>query len=296
MLAPRFVTPLPGVVIERSQTTTNVQSVTSTQLRESQAVNVTDYLGTNMQSVNVNDYSGNPFQQDLVFRGFSASPLIGTPQGLSVYLDGVRVNEPFGEVVNWDLIPVNAIQRMELMPGSDPLFGLNTLGGALAITTKSGFTAPRGEIKLLGGSWGRKQAQVSLGGQQRHGGRVPGASTSSTKTAGAPIRRATCSRSSDAIDIQGRRVAGGISYLFADNTLVGNGLVPYEQYLVNPQFGVHVARQGPEQGRASHRQCARGRERLDERLRARLLPGSQAALRSPVTTGRISAVPPPGCG
>ena len=153
VLAPRFITPLPGVVIERSQTTTNVQSVTSTQLRESQAVNVTDYLGSNMQSVNVNDYTGNPFQQDLVYRGFSASPLIGTPQGLSVYLDGVRVNEPFGEVVNWDLIPVNAIQRMELMPGSDPLFGLNTLGGALAITTKSGFTAPRGEIKLLGGSW-----------------------------------------------------------------------------------------------------------------------------------------------
>lgn len=233
ILAPRFVTPLPGVVIERSQTTTNVQSVTSTQLRESQAVNVTDYLGSNMQSVNVNDYSGNPFQQDLVYRGFSASPLIGTPQGLSVYLDGVRVNEPFGEVVNWDLIPVNAIQRMELMPGSDPLFGLNTLGGALAITTKSGFTAPKGEIKLLGGSWGRKQVQASLGGNNGtvgaflayHRFKEDGWRANSPSDVEQAYGR---------IDIQGSRVSGGISYLFANNTLVGNGLVPYEQYQTNP--------------------------------------------------------------
>ena len=231
--APRFITPLPGVVIERSQTTTNVQSVTSTQLRESQAVNVTDYLGSNMQSVNVNDYTGNPFQQDVVYRGFSASPLIGTPQGLSVYLDGVRVNEPFGEVVNWDLIPVNAIQRMELMPGSDPLFGLNTLGGALAITTKSGFTAPKGEIKLLGGSWGRKQAQVSLGGNNGtiggflalHKFQEDGWRVNSPSDVQQVYGR---------VDVQGRRVSGGVSYLFADNTLVGNGLVPYEQYLTDP--------------------------------------------------------------
>lgn len=231
--APRFITPLPGVVIERSQTTTNVQSVTSTQLRESQAVNVTDYLGSNMQSVNVNDYTGNPFQQDVVYRGFSASPLIGTPQGLSVYLDGVRVNEPFGEVVNWDLIPINAIQRMELIPGSDPLFGLNTLGGALAITTKSGFTAPKGEIKILGGSWGRQQAQASLGGNN---GTV-GAFLALHKFHEDGWRANSPSDVEQAfgrIDVQGRRVSGGISYLFANNTLVGNGLVPYEQYVTNP--------------------------------------------------------------
>jgi len=234
VLAPRFITPLPGVVIERSQTTTNVQSATSTQLRESQAVNVTDYLGSNMQSVNVNDYTGNPFQQDIVFRGFSASPMIGTPQGLSVYLDGVRVNEPFGEVVNWDLIPVNAIQRMELMPGSDPLFGLNTLGGALAITTKSGFTSPKGELKLLGGSWGRRQAQVALGGNN---GTV-GAFVALNKFQEDGWRANSPSDVQQVygrIDIRGRRVSGGISYLHADNMLVGNGLVPYEQYRVDPR-------------------------------------------------------------
>jgi outer membrane receptor protein involved in Fe transport len=80
-----------------------------------------------------------PYQADVNYRGFTASPLLGTPQGLSVYQDGVSINEPFGDIVNWDLIPRNAIASIDLIPGSNPLFGLNTLGGALAIRTKDGF-------------------------------------------------------------------------------------------------------------------------------------------------------------
>src|SRR5688572_31386198 len=79
---------------------------------------------------------------DVSYRGFTASPLLGTPQGLSVFQDGVRVNEPFGDVVNWDLIPQNAISSMALVPGSNPAFGLNTLGGAIQIQTKTGRTHP----------------------------------------------------------------------------------------------------------------------------------------------------------
>jgi outer membrane cobalamin receptor len=121
--APRIITPLPGVVIDEQQTTSNVQSMSGDEIRQSGSVSLTDAMNTQFQSINVNDYAGNPFQQDLNFRGFSASPLIGTPQGLSVYLDGVRINEAFGDVVNWDLIPNIAIQRMDLLPGSNPLFG-----------------------------------------------------------------------------------------------------------------------------------------------------------------------------
>ena len=84
----------------------------------------------------------NPFQPDVNYRGYTASPLLGTPQGLSVYMDGVRLNQPFGEVVSWDLIPRIAIASTTLMPGSNPLFGLNTLGGALSIQTKDGRTHP----------------------------------------------------------------------------------------------------------------------------------------------------------
>ena len=141
---------MPGVVLDEERTSVNVQTATAQEIVQARSVSVTEFLNTQMQSITVNDYSGNPFQQDVSYRGFSASPLIGTPQGLSVYVDGVRVNEPFGDVVNWDLLPINAIERMDLIPGSNPLFGLNTLGGAIAVSTKSGFWSPGVDATLLG--------------------------------------------------------------------------------------------------------------------------------------------------
>ena len=86
------------------------------------------------------------------YRGYTASPLLGTPQGLSVYMDGVRLNQPFGEIVSWDLIPRIAISTSSLMPGSNPLFGLNTLGGALSIQTKDGRLAKGTAVQAVYGS------------------------------------------------------------------------------------------------------------------------------------------------
>lgn len=159
----RIITPLPGLAIDRATSTTNIQSASGKEIAESKALNVTDFMNNNMQSVSVTDYAGNPFQQDLNFRGFTASPSIGTPQGISVYMDGVRINEPFGEIVNWDLIPMNALASLDLVPGSNPMFGLNTLGGALALRTKTGFSDAHARAQILGGSWGREQVQVSNG-------------------------------------------------------------------------------------------------------------------------------------
>ncbi len=231
--APRIVTPLPGIVIEREQMSTNVQSATAKELEDSRSVSLTDYMNTNMQSVTVNDYQGNPFQQDLSFRGFAASPLIGTPQGLSVYVDGVRVNEPFGEVVNWDLIPMNAIQRMDLMPGSDPLFGLNTLGGALSIATKSGFTSRKIEGSILTGSWGRKQVKATAGGNNGTLGGFVALNFFDEdgwrKNSPSSVRQAF-----GRVDLQGPAGSATLSAMHASNTLVGNGLVPYEQYKQDP--------------------------------------------------------------
>jgi len=231
--APRIVSPIPGVTLQREQLTTNVQSATAKDIETARSTSITDFMNNTMQSVNVNDYQGNPFQQDLVFRGFSASPLIGTPQGLSVYVDGVRVNEPFGEVVNWDLIPVNAIQRMELMPGSDPLFGLNTLGGALAITTQSGFTHRKVEGSVLGGSWGRRQAKLAAGGNN---GTVGGFLALNVfdengwrQNSPSSVRQAF-----GRVDLQGERVSGTVTGLHASNSLTGNGLVPLDQYRQDP--------------------------------------------------------------
>jgi len=232
--APRIITPLPGVVMDRDQTTVNVQSATAEELRQQQSVNVVDYLNTTGQSITINDYAGNPFQQDLSFRGFTASPLIGTPQGISVYLDGVRVNEPFGEVVNWDLIPTLAIERMDLIPGSNPLFGLNTIGGALSLQTKSGFTSQRFEVSRTQGSWGREQNQLAVGGNN---GTVAGfLALSEFREDGwrdnSPSR---VNQYFGRIDARIGMAELTGSLLKVDNRLTGNGLVPYEDWQVRPE-------------------------------------------------------------
>src|SRR5580698_8024564 len=121
-------------------------------------------MNRRLNGVYFNEMQGNPFQPDVNFRGYTASPLLGTPEGISVYLDGMRQNQPFGDVVSWDLIPENAISDMTLMPGSDPVFGLNTLGGALSVQTKNGVSDPGVGGKLTYGSSGRKAVQANYGG------------------------------------------------------------------------------------------------------------------------------------
>lgn len=157
-------TPLPGLGTPTRDVPANVQVYTSKDLAGQRQTNVTDYLEQNPNGIATNAAQGNPFQPDINFRGFSASPLLGTPQGVSIFQDGVRVNEPFGDVVNWDLIPQSAIASIQLIPGSNPAFGLNTLGGAVAVYTKSGAEFPGGDVQLSGGSFGRRTAEASWGG------------------------------------------------------------------------------------------------------------------------------------
>ena len=156
-------TPIQGIGVPVSQVPANVQTTTGADIQRQKTLDLSDYLENNLGSVTLNHGQNNPFQPDVNFRGLTASPLLGTPQGLSVFVDGVRVNEPFGDVVNWDLIPQNAISTVTLIPGSNPVFGLNTLGAALSVNTKSGFQYPGASVSLSGGSWGRKATEVEYG-------------------------------------------------------------------------------------------------------------------------------------
>ncbi|KWF37283.1 TonB-dependent receptor [Burkholderia diffusa] len=167
-LAPIVVvgtTPLLGIGTPLSRVPANVQTIRGEDVARQHGSALTEYFEKNVSSVDINEAQGNPYQTDVNYRGFTASPVVGTPQGLSVFVDGVRVNEPFGDVVNWDLIPQAAIDTMQLIPGSNPTYGLNTLGGALAITTKNGRTSPGGAAQVSIGSWGRKTAQIEQGGR-----------------------------------------------------------------------------------------------------------------------------------
>jgi outer membrane receptor protein involved in Fe transport len=141
-----------------------VQGLTAKELQDSNALDLSDLMARRLTSVYINNNVGNPFQPDINYRGYTASPLLGTPEGLSVYLDGVRQNQPFGDIVAWDLIPKVAIWDMNLIPGSDPVYGLNTLGGAIAVRTKNGLNAPGGSLQITGGKFGVRAGEGEAGG------------------------------------------------------------------------------------------------------------------------------------
>ncbi|MET0679844.1 MAG: TonB-dependent receptor plug domain-containing protein, partial [Burkholderiales bacterium] len=162
-------TPLPGLGVPKDKVPANVQTGDAEDLRNPGTMTLPDLMERSFDSVNINQSQGNPYQPDINFRGFTGSPLLGTAPGISVFQDGVRINEPFGDGVNWDLIPNPAIATITLMPGSNPVFGLNTLGGAISVTTKNGFDFPGFVAQGLGGSFRRAGGDFEYGG---HGDRV----------------------------------------------------------------------------------------------------------------------------
>lgn len=157
-------TPLLGGGLEIDKVPANVTVVDLDKIEAAQSLNIADALRQRVPSVNISEVSGNSFQPDVEFRGFVASPVAGTPQGLAVYQNGVRINEAFGDNVNWDLIPTAAIRSVGVAT-NNPAFGLNALGGAINIQMKDGFTYQGAEINTMGGSYGRIQSSAQWGKQ-----------------------------------------------------------------------------------------------------------------------------------
>ncbi len=162
--------PVPGLGVPLTQVPASVQTIGAEQIANHAGTELPSLLQREFGGVDSSNGQNNPWQPDLDFRGFDASPLLGTPEALSVYVDGARVNEPFGDVVNLDLIPMAAIARVTLIPGSNPVYGLNTLGGALSFETKSGFDFPGFGASAYGGSFGTFGGTVQGGGHGTHCG------------------------------------------------------------------------------------------------------------------------------
>jgi iron complex outermembrane recepter protein len=150
--------------IDRDKVPSNTVVLTPNDFNHEYSTSFLDALNRGLPGVALSDQTGNPFQKDLTYRGFTASPVQGTPQGIAVYQNGVRVNESWGDVVNWDFIPEKAIDKVSLFP-SNPVFGLNAIGGALSIQMKNGFTYQGTELEALIGSYGRVQSSVQAGKQ-----------------------------------------------------------------------------------------------------------------------------------
>src|SRR5262245_59267933 len=154
--------------IDRDKVPSNTAVMTAPQFSLQRSTNLLDALQTGLPGVSLGDQTGNAFQRNLDYRGFIAGPVPGQPQNIAVYQNGVRINESYGDVVNWDFIPQMAINRLTLVPNS-PIFGLNAIGGALSIEMKNGFNYQGKEVELMGGSYGRVQGAAQAGWQSQSG-------------------------------------------------------------------------------------------------------------------------------
>jgi len=148
-------TPVTGLGFDRDKVPAMVQTLPAEDFSRVYSPNVVETFVQRIPGVTTNNVQGNEFATDLRYRGFAASPVQGTPQGLAVYMQGIRVNEAFGDTVNWDLIPKVAIGRSDIWT-NNPTFGLNALGGAISFQMKDGFTYSGTEFDTSGGSYGKR--------------------------------------------------------------------------------------------------------------------------------------------
>ena len=161
---PTAPTPIAGTGMDVDKVPAAINAVGAAQIARTDSLNIADALQQHVPGLIISDTTGNPFQPDIQFRGFVASPVAGTPQGLAVYQNGMRINEAFGDTVNWDLIPTAAIRSVTVVT-NNPAFGLNALGGAVNVQMKNGFNYQGAEINTMGGSFGRIQSSAQWGKQ-----------------------------------------------------------------------------------------------------------------------------------
>lgn len=217
-------TPLPGSGLSLRETPAPVQRATQQDIDQSGALDLPDLLNRRLSGVHINENQGNPFQPDVNYRGYTSSPLLGTPQGISVYLDGVRQNQPFGDVVSWDLIPRIAISEVALVPGSNPLFGLNALGAAVSIESKDGLRQPGTSIQVTGGSFGRRAVEFEYGGSRLTGLHWYLAGNLFHEDGWRVASPSDVRQVFGKVGWQGAQSAVALSAAYADNALTGNGL------------------------------------------------------------------------
>ena len=224
------VTPIHGLGVSRDKVPANVQTATAVDIARMPGAQVSDVLSRGFGSVTFNEAQASPFQPDIQFRGFAASPLLGLPQGIAVYQDGARINEPFGDTVNWDLLPTGAIASINLMPGSNPLFGLNALGGALSVQTKTGATHPGHTASLFAGSFGRVWTDLQSGGRLGGSGRLTYFVAGRVLAEGGwrDFSEARIRQFFGNVEWRGKATTVGASVTAGANRLIGNGPAPVQ--------------------------------------------------------------------
>jgi iron complex outermembrane receptor protein len=225
------VAPLPGSGIDPDKMPSNTQTLGAADLTREGDASLTRAINNKLGSASINDDLDDPFQPDIWYRGFVASPVLGTSEGLAVYQNGVRINEAFGDTVNWDLFPDFAINRLNVV-GSNPVFGLNALGGAVVVEMKNGFNYQGGEVELSGGSFGRRSLSMQYGQQEGDfaayiAGRVL------NEDGWRDFSPDSVQQLYADLAARGDRASFDISFTGANNLLQGQGASPVQELAIN---------------------------------------------------------------
>jgi iron complex outermembrane recepter protein len=227
-------TPVPGMTVSVDKVPGNVQTLRAGDLsRQDGTPSLIDGLNSRLGSVNINDTLADAFQPDILYRGFEASPLLGTPQGLAVYQNGVRINEAFGDTVNWDLFPDIAIDRVDIV-SANPLFGLNALGGAISVTMKNGFSFHGIDGELSGGSFDRRQGAVEFGANNGVFGFYAAARLLNQNGWRLFSRDSVRQYYAD-LSFRDGALSLDLSYTHADNKLYGQGAAPVQSLAISSE-------------------------------------------------------------
>jgi len=221
------VTPIHGIGLPAAKVPANVQVFTAADAPAAPLLDVPTLLADRAAGVQASDAQAGAFQPDLLFRGFTGSPLLGASEGLAVYQDGVRLNDPFGDTIHWDLLPSAAIASINLIPGSNALFGLNALGGALSIRTKDGFDFPGHRVSFTTGSFARHHLEAQSGGSRGGLGYFV-AATLADEDGWRDFSPSTVRRLFGDLAWRRDATAVTVSATAASNRLTGNGPAPAE--------------------------------------------------------------------
>lgn len=226
------VTPALGGGVSRDRIPTGISVITASELEDRFVPSLADALHERLGAVTLDSATTNLFQPTLRLRGFTASPLLGLPQGVAIYQNGVRVNEPFGDTVQFDLIPHFALAEVQVSAGAEPTFGLNALGGAVSLRLKNGFDHDEFRGEFLTGSFDRFSGTSEWGTHSETWALYLGA----THFNEAGWRVASPSEVTQAMADVGYRkgqVDAGITFTYADSSLNGNAPAPIELLAVD---------------------------------------------------------------
>ncbi|WP_317932732.1 TonB-dependent receptor [Halioxenophilus sp. WMMB6] len=203
----------------------HVQIFSADDMQQANGYSVASLLEQQAASITVNDAQNSLLQPDVRFRGYTASPLLGSSQGVAVYFNGVRINETFGDTVNWDLLPQSVIERMGLVAGANPVYGQNALGGALIMEGKNGFTSEPGSVAVTTGDFGREQISASRAFKREDWGLLLAAEK--LREEGWRDYSATdANHLYSALSWQGNRASHELTWLWASTRMNGNGAAP----------------------------------------------------------------------